>query len=165
MFKYRERRWTPMRGISGPLDHHETARHMLAADNAVTAHTRRVHFAAVTTEPVEEATEAVVRASMKAALKKGFRATYDNVLNTRFVKGTGKVTGQAVVAAGVVTGGVWLFSRMGNLSLGLLGDTSDRVDDFAADNPVAAAGLGFGLLLGVSALGIVLFRRISGGRN
>jgi len=146
-----------MRGISGPLDHHETARHLLAADNAVNAHTRRVHFAAVTTEPVEE----VVEQGVKNAGKSTIREIYSKVIQSRITR----ATGYTVAQAGVLTGGIWLFTRMGNASLGWIGDSSEKVDEFVTNNPVAAAGLGFGMLLGVSALGIVLFRRISGGSS
>ena len=128
---------------------------MLAADNAVTAHTRRTHFAAVATEPVEEVVE--------AGVKKGLRGWFRKILKGRTVEGATDVTRQAVVSTAILAGGVWFMTSAANLSLGWLGGTSERVNEFAEKNPVAAGGIGIGLLLGVSALGIVVLRRVTGG--
>jgi len=148
-----------MRGLSGALDHHENARHLLAADSAVHAHTRRVHFPRpMASEAVEQVAKRSIRAAVAESLGKGWRTLYDNVLDTRVVRGTGRVTGQAVVSAGLITGGLLIFTGMAGL-------VTDEATDFATEKPLAAAGLGIGMLLGVSALGIVLFRRISGGSS
>mgnify|MGYP005988870957 CR=1 FL=1 len=170
-FKYRNGPIIGMRGIVGTMDNHEMTRALRAAENAVDHHTRRTHFRAPETkivtegleETAEQATKATLRAQMKTALKTGWKATYDNVLNTQFVKTGAKYTGQAVVVAGVATGGIWLFTKMGGAALNMVGSTAEKAEDFAADNPFAAAGLGIGMLLGVAALGIVIFRRVSGG--
>ena len=100
---------------------------------------------------------------MKNAIKAGWKATYDNVLNTTFVKTGAKYTGQAVVVAGVITGGVWLFTGMGGAALDMVGSTAEKAEDFAAEHTFVAAGLGIGMLLGVTALGIVIYRRLAGG--
>ena len=135
------------------------------------SHTRLHHFGAPETkivtegleETAEQATKTALTTQMKTALKSGWRATYDNVLNTTFVKTGAKYTGQAVVVAGVITGGIWLFTGMGGAALDMVGSTAEKAEDFAAANPFVAAGLGIGMLLGVTALGIVIYRRVAGG--
>jgi len=146
-------------------------RALRAAEHAVDSHTRQRHFGAPETkiitegleETAEQATKTAVRTQMKTALKNGWKATYDNVLNTKFVKTGAKYTGQAVVVAGVITGGIWLFTGMGGAALDMVGSTAEKAEDFAADHTFAAAGLGIGMLLGITALGIVVFRRLAGG--
>ena len=143
-----------MRGLSGALDHHENARHMLAADTAVTAHTRRTHFASVVTEPVEEATE--------QAVKKGFRGWFKQLIKGKTVDATTNITRQAIVSTTIIAGGIWFMTGTANIALGWLGNTSEEVDEFAEKNPLAAGAIGIGMLLGVTALGIVIYGRISG---
>lgn len=146
-------------------------RALRAAEHAVDSHTRQHHFGAPETkiitegleETAEQATKATIRAQMKTALKSGWRATYDNVLNTTFVKTGAKYTGQAVVVAGVITGGVWLFTGMGGAALNMVGSTAEKAEDFAAEHTFVAAGLGIGMLLGITALGVVVYRRLAGG--
>ena len=146
-------------------------RALRAAEHAVDSHTRQRHFGAPETkiitegleETAEQATKTAVRTQMKTALKNGWKATYDNVLNTKFVKTGAKYTGQAVVVAGVITGGIWLFTGMGGAAVDMVGSTAEKAEDFAADHTFAAAGLGIGMLLGITALGIVVFRRLAGG--
>ena len=153
------------------MDNTEMTRALRAAEHAVDSHTRLRHFGAPETkivtegleETAEQATKATLRAQMKTAIKAGPRAIFDNVLNTKFVKTGAKYTGQAVVVGAIATAGLWLFTGMGGAALNMVGSTAEKAEDFAADNPFAAAGLGIGMLLGVTALGIVIFRRISGG--
>ena len=160
-----------MRGLVGPMDNTEMTRALRAAEHAVDSHTRLRHFGAPETkiitegleETAEQATKTALTTQMKTALKSGWKATYDNVLNTTFVKTGAKYTGQAVVVAGVITGGIWLFTGMGGAALDMVGSTAEKAEDFAAANPFVAAGLGIGMLLGVTALGIVIYRRVAGG--
>ena len=72
-------------------------------------------------------------------------------------------TGQAVVVGAIATAGLWIFTGMGGAALDMVGSTAEKAEDFAADNPFTAAGLGIGMLLGVTALGIVIYRRVTGG--
>ena len=114
-------------------------------------------------ETAEQATKATLRAQMKTAIKAGPRAIFDNVINTKFVKTGAKYTGQAVVVGAIATAGLWIFTGMGGAALDMVGSTAEKAEDFAADNPFTAAGLGIGMLLGVTALGIVIYRRVTGG--
>ncbi|MDA8580459.1 hypothetical protein N9L01_00675 [bacterium] len=153
------------------MDNTEITRALRAAEHAVDSHTRQRHFGAPETkiitegleETAEQATKTALTTQMKTALKAGWRATYDNVLDTTFVKTGAKYTGQAVVVAGVITGGIWLFTGMGGAALNMVGSTAEKAEDFAANHTFVAAGLGIGMLLGVTALGIVIYRRLAGG--
>jgi hypothetical protein len=153
------------------MDNTEMTCALRAAEYAVDSHTRQRHFGAPETkiitegleETAEQATKTALTTQMKTALKAGWRATYDNVLDTTFVKTGAKYTGQAVVVAGVITGGIWLFTGMGGAALNMVGSTAEKAEDFAAKHTFVAAGLGIGMLLGVTALGIVIYRRLAGG--
>jgi hypothetical protein len=52
---------------------------------------------------------------------------------------------------------------MGGAALDMVGSTAEKAEDFAAEHTFVAAGLGIGMLLGVTALGIVIYRRLAGG--
>ena len=153
-----------MRGIAGPMDNTEMTRALRAAEMAVDNHTRQTHFfRAPETVALREVAEEATKQTMKSSIKQGAGAIYQTVINNQLVRTTGKYTIIGVSVAGIATTGIWVFTRLGNVTLGFLGDTADEVDEFAASRPLAAAGIGIGMLLGVTALGVVVYRRFTGG--
>ena len=147
-------------------------RALRAAEHAVDSHTRQRHFGApetkIITEGLEETTEQAAKNAATVAAKealgtRSFRVIYDNILNTKFVKSGAKYTGQAVAVGAIATAGVWIFTGMGGAALDMVGSTAEKAEDFAAEHTFLAAGLGIGMLLGVTALGIVIYRRLAGG--
>jgi len=153
-----------MRGITGPMDNTEMTRALRAAEMAVDNHTRQRHFfRAPETIPLREVTEEATKQAMKSSIKQGAGAIYQTVIKNQLVRTTGKYTIIGVSVAGIATTGIWVFTRLGSVTLGFLGQTADEVDDFAASRPLAAAGIGLGMLLGVTALGVVVYRRFTGG--
>ena len=153
-----------MRGIAGPMDNTEMTRALRAAEMAVDNHTRQTHFfRAPETVALREVAEVAATATMGSAIKQGGGAIYQTIIKNQLVRTTGKYTIIGVSVAGIATTGIWVFTRLGNVTLGFLGDTADEVDEFAASRPLAAAGIGIGMLLGVTALGVVVYRRFTGG--
>lgn len=157
-FKYRNELITVMRGLVGTMDGHEMTRALRAAERAVDHHTRRTHFHAPETKIVTEGVEE----SVEQGVKKGIRGWYKQIMKGRVIDGTKNVTRQAVVSTTILAGGIWFMTSAANISLGWLGDSSEKVNEFAEESPLIAGGIGIGMLLGVAALGIVIFRRISG---
>ena len=153
-----------MRGIAGPMDNTEMTRALRAAEMAVDNHTRQRHFfRAPETVALREVAEEGAKQTMRSAIKQGGGAIYQTVIKNQLVRTTGKYTIIGVSVAGIATTGIWVFTRLGSVTLGFLGQTADEVDDFAASRPLAAAGIGLGMLLGVTALGVVVYRRFTGG--
>ncbi len=134
-------------------------RALRAAEYAVDSHTRQRHFGAPETKIITEGVEETV----EQGVKKGLRGWYKQIMRGRVIDGTKNVTRQAVVSTAILAGGIWFMTGAANVSLGWLGNSSEKVNEFAENNPVVAGGIGIGMLLGVTALGIVIFRRISGG--
>lgn len=158
-FKYRNGAIIGMRGLVGTMDNHEMTRALRAAENAVDHHTRRTHFRAPETKIVTEGIEETV----EQGVEKGLRGWYKQIMRGRVIDGTKNVTRQAVLSTAILAGGVWFMTSAANVSLGWLGDSSEKVNEFAEKNPIVAGGIGIGMLLGVAALGIVIYRRVSGG--
>lgn len=157
------------------MDGHEMTRALRAAEHAVDSHTRRTHFASIEgevaetvigkggTEAAQEAGQEAIKQASKGLFRTSARSMFDNIINTAPVRATGKVAGVTVAVAGIATVGVWVFTRLGGASLAMIGKSTDDVEKFAQEKPLAAAGIGFGMLLGVTALGIMIFRRTRGG--
>ncbi len=153
-----------MRGIAGPMDNTEMTRALRAAEMAVDNHTRQRHlFRAPETVALREVAEEATKQTMKSSIKQGAGAIYQAVIKNQLVRTTGKYTIIGVSVAGIATTGIWVFTRLGSFSLSMVGQTADDLDDFAASRPLAAAGIGLGMLLGVTALGVVVYRRFTGG--
>lgn len=153
-----------MRGIAGPMDNTEMTRALRATEMAVDNHTRQTHFfRAPETVALREVAEVAATATMGSAIKQGGGAIYQAVIKNQLVRTTGKYTIIGVSVAGIATTGLWVFTRLGSVSLSVLGQSADDLEEFAASRPLAAAGIGLGMLLGVTALGIVVYRRFTGG--
>ena len=153
-----------MRGIAGPMDNTEMTRALRAAEMAVDNHTRQTHFfRAPETVALREVAEEAAKQTTKSLSKQGVGAIYQTILKNQLVRTTGKYTIIGVSVAGIATTGVWIYTRLGSVSLRMLGQSADDLEEFAATRPLAAAGIGLGMLLGVTALGIVAYRRFTGG--
>ena len=134
-------------------------RALRAAEHAVDSHTRQRHFGALETKIVTEGIEETV----EQGAKKGMRGWFKQIMRGRVIDGTKNVTRQAVVSTAILAGGIWFMTGTANITLGWLGDSSEKVNEFAEKNPIVAGGIGIGMLLGITALGVVVYRRLAGG--
>ena len=161
-----------MRGLTGALDHHESARMLLAAELATGGWAPTSEFRSIpgeiaeegletgvgkgVREGIEESVEQSLTQVMKQGIKASPRAFYKVLKESPFFRGTVKYTVIGSAAIGVASFGLWIFNIATRAAIGSVGGTVDTAEEFAARQPFAAAGLGLGLALLVGAITVAL---------
>ncbi len=161
-----------MRGLTGTMDNHESARQLLAAELATGYWAPSREFRSIegsvvgegvetgatvaAREGIEESIEQSLTQIMKQGIKSSPQAFYNVLKESSVFRGTVKYTVIGTAVIGVASFGLWIFNISTRAAIGSVGGTANKAEEFAARQPFAAAGLGLGLVLVIGAITFAL---------